>query len=149
MRFEPADPAYEPRVRESFARQQAMATLGARILRIAPGEVDLELPFRADLTQQHGYLHAGIVTTLLDSACGYAAFTLMPAEATVLSVEFKTNLLAPAAGELLLARGRVIRAGRTLTVCEARGVMRRGGQEADVAHMVATLMALHGKPDRA
>ena len=104
--------------------------------------------FRADLTQQHGCLHAGIVTTLLDGACGYAAFTLMPAEATMLSVEFKTNLLTPAEGERLVARGRILRAGRTLTVCEARGVMLKGGKETDVVHMVGTMMALHGKADR-
>ncbi|HEX7964481.1 MAG TPA: PaaI family thioesterase [Gammaproteobacteria bacterium] len=148
MALTPADPGFEARVRDSFARQRVMATLGARLVRVAPGEVDLELPFRADLTQQHGYLHAGIVTTLLDSACGYAAFSLMPADATVLSVEFKTNLLAPAAGERLLARGRVLRAGRTLTVCEASGVMLDGGGEKAVAHMVGTMMALAGKQDR-
>lgn len=148
MAFTPADPGFEARVRDSFTRQRVMATLGARLVRVAPGEVDLELPFRADLTQQHGYLHAGIVTTLLDSACGYAAFSLMPADATVLSVEFKTNLLAPAAGERLLARGRVLRAGRTLTVCEASGVMLDGGGEKAVAHMVGTMMALAGKQDR-
>jgi uncharacterized protein (TIGR00369 family) len=148
MSYTPADPDYAARVRDSFARQRVMATLGARVTRLAPGEVELELPFRADLTQQHGYLHAGIVTTLLDSACGYAAFSLMPADATVLSVEFKVNLLAPAEGELLIARGRVLRAGRTLTVCEASGLMRKGGGENAVAHMVGTLMALHGKPDR-
>ena len=105
MDFTPTNPSYEARVRESLVRQRAMATLDARFLRLAPSAVDLELPYRADLTQQHGYLHAGIVTTLLDSACGYAGFTLMPAEATVLSVEFKTNLLAPAEGEKLVARG--------------------------------------------
>lgn len=107
MPLKPANPDFAARVRESFGRQRVMATLGARIVHLAPGEVHLELPFRAELTQQHGYLHAGIVTTLLDSACGYAAFSLMPADATVLSVEFKVNLLAPAAGEKLLARGRV------------------------------------------
>jgi len=148
MDFTPANPDFETRVRDSFARQAVMATLGARILGIAPGAVDLELAYRADLTQQHGYLHAGIVTTLLDSACGYAAFTLMPADATVLSVEFKTNLLAPAEGEKLVAHARVLKAGRTLTVCEARGVMLQGGREKAVAHMVATMMALHGKADR-
>lgn len=148
MGFERANPDFEARVRDSFARQKVMATLGARITRVAPGEVELELPFRADLTQQHGYLHAGIVTTLLDSACGYAAFTLMPADATVLSVEFKTNLLAPAEGELLLARGRVLKAGRTLTVCEASGLMRQGGREKTVAHMVGTMMTLADKLDR-
>lgn len=145
--LKPANPEYAARVRDSFARQKVMATLGARLTRIAPGEADIELPYRADLSQQHGYLHAGIVTTVLDSACGYAAFSLMPADSSVLSVEFKTNLLAPAAGELLVARARVLRAGRTLTVCEAGGFMRTGGVEKQVALMVATIMSLHGKSD--
>lgn len=149
MGFTAANPEFESRVRESFSRQQVMATLGARILRVAAGEVDLEMPHRADLTQQHGYLHAGIVTTLLDSACGYAAFSLMPAGTSVLSVEFKTNLLAPAMGERLIAHGRVVRAGRTITVCEARGLMVAGGKEKQVALMVATIMALPGRPDSA
>jgi uncharacterized protein (TIGR00369 family) len=147
MAFEPVNPQFEARVRESFSRQRIMQTLGARLTRVAPGEVDIELPYRADLTQQHGYLHAGIVTTALDSACGYAAFSLMPADASVLSVEFKTNLLAPAEGELLLARGRVIRAGRSISVCEASGVMLQGGKEKQVAVMLATIMTLQGKPD--
>lgn len=147
MPFLPADPDFETRVRDSFSRQRIMATLGARIARIAVGEVDLELPYRADLTQQHGFLHAGIVTTLLDSACGYAAFSLMPADSSVLSVEFKTNLLAPAEGELLMARAHVVRAGRTITVCECRGLMRKAGGEKEVALMVATIMAMHGKSD--
>jgi len=147
MALIPADPGFEVRVRDSFARQRVMDTLGARMTRVAPGEVDLELPYRADLTQQHGFLHAGIVTTLLDSACGYAAFSLMPADSSVLSVEFKTNLLAPAEGELLLARARVVRAGRTITVCECRGSMRKAGREKEVALMVATIMAMHGKSD--
>jgi uncharacterized protein (TIGR00369 family) len=107
---------YEQRVRDSFARQRVMATLGARLLRIDPGEVEIELPYREELSQQHGFLHAGIVTTVLDSAAGYAAFTLMPADAGVLSVEFKTHLLAPAVGERLIGRARVVRAGRSLTV---------------------------------
>jgi len=149
MAFEPVDPQFEARVRESFSRQRIMQTLGARLARVAPGEVDIELPYRADLTQQHGYLHAGIVTTVLDSACGYAAFSLMPADASVLSVEFKTNLLAPAEGELLVARGRVIRAGRSITVCEADGMMRQGSREKQVAVMLATIMTLAGKPDHA
>jgi uncharacterized protein (TIGR00369 family) len=125
-----------------------MATLGACLARVAQGEVDIELPFRADLTQQHGYLHAGIVATVLDSACGYAAFTLMPADTTVLSVEFKINLLAPAAGEIFVARARVLRSGRSITVCEASGVMLSDGGEKAVAHVVGTMMTLHGKPDR-
>jgi uncharacterized protein (TIGR00369 family) len=107
--FVPQDPDFEARVRRSFALQRVMETIGARLARVAPGEVDVELPFRDDLTQQNGFLHAGIVSTVLDSACGYAAFTLMPADAGVLSIEFKVNLLAPARGERVIARGRVVR----------------------------------------
>jgi uncharacterized protein (TIGR00369 family) len=111
------DPEFEARVRASFARQEFMSTLGARLERVLPGEVAIALPFRADLTQQHGFLHAGVVTSVVDSACGYAALSLMEPGAAVLSVEFKVNLLAPAAGSTFLAIGRVVRAGRTLTVC--------------------------------
>jgi uncharacterized protein (TIGR00369 family) len=107
-----------------------------------PGEVDVELAFDERLTQQHGYLHAGALTAALDSACGYAALTLMPEEAAVLSVEFKVNLLAPAEGERFLARGRVVRAGRTLTVCRGDAVAFAGDDERHVATMVATMMAL-------
>src|SRR5690606_8053415 len=112
----------------------------ARLTRVAPGEVDIELPFREELTQQHGFLHAGVVTAVLDSACGYAALSLMPPEAGVLSIEFKTNLLAPAAGELLLARARVVRAGRTITVCTGDALMVAGGEERQVATMLATMI---------
>lgn len=141
----PQDPAFEARVRGSFARQRVMDTLGARLVRVDPGEVEVELPYREDLTQQHGFLHAGIVTTVLDSACGYAAFSLMPADAAVLSIEFKTNLLAPARGELLRARGRVVRAGRTITVCEGEAWMLDAGEERHVATMLATMMAVRGR----
>jgi uncharacterized protein (TIGR00369 family) len=141
------NPDYERRVRESFEKQQAMRTLGARLLRVAPGEVDLELPYREDLTQQHGFLHAGVVTALMDSACGYAAFSLMPAGAGVLSVEFKVNLLAPAKGDALLARGRVLKAGRTISVCQAEGLMRSGEGETSVATMLATMMTVTGRPE--
>src|SRR5262245_66627664 len=113
---EPRNPHFEQAVRKSFAAQQLMATIGARLTLVAPGEIEIRVPFRSDLTQQHGFLHAGIVAAALDSACGYAAFTLMPEGAGVLSVEFKTNLLAPARGEELIARARVVRAGRTITV---------------------------------
>jgi uncharacterized protein (TIGR00369 family) len=116
LRFQPRDPDFERRVRSSFARQAAMQTLGVRLERVAPGEVDLVLPFRADLTQQHGFLHAGIVTAVVDSACGYAALSLMERDAAVLSVEFKVQLLAPARGAWFRGLGRVVRAGRTLTV---------------------------------
>ena len=145
MTIEPQDPGFEARVRAGFQRQGVMATLGARLTRVAPGETEIELPFRADLAQQDGFLHAGIVTTILDSACGGAAFTLMPADAGVLSIEFKTNLLAPARGEFLVARARVVRAGRTITVCQADGVMVDGGREVHVATMTATMMTVPGR----
>ena len=132
----------EERVRASFARQGLLATLGARVTHVAPGEVDVELAFDERLTQQHGYLHAGALTTALDVACGYAALTLMPEEAAALTVEFKVNLLAPAAGERFLARGRVVRAGRTLTVCRGDAVALAAGEERHVATMTATMMAL-------
>ncbi len=144
-RPEPQDPAFERRVRESFARQRAMATLGARLARVAPGEVEIELPFRAELTQQHGFLHAGVVTAVVDSACGYAALTLMPAGAAVLTAEYKVNLLAPADGERFLARGRVLRAGRTLTVCSGEVFAARGGEERQVAVMLATMATVTGR----
>jgi uncharacterized protein (TIGR00369 family) len=143
----PADLAFAARVRDSFGRQRFMATLGARLVRIEPGEVDVELSFREDLTQQHGYLHAGVVAAIADSACGYAAFTLMPAGAAVLSVEFKLNLLAPARGDRLLARGRVLRAGRTLTVCTGDvAALAADGEETLIASMLATIMALRDRP---
>ncbi len=133
---------FEERVRESFSRQTLMKTIGARITKVAPGEVVIELPFRDDLTQQHGYLHAGIVTSIADTACGYAAYTLMPEDADVLSVEYKINLLSPARGERFIARARVKRAGRNLTVCEAEVFATQGGDEKLVAAMLATMMAI-------
>src|ERR1700746_2040473 len=111
--FPPGDPAQQSRGETSFERQALMKLLGASLERVAPGAVDIRLPFRGDLTQQHGFLHAGVTTSIADSACGYAAFTLMPPGAAVLTVEFKVNLMAPAAGETFVARGRVVRAGRT------------------------------------
>jgi uncharacterized protein (TIGR00369 family) len=142
MPHTPKNPDFERLVRESFLKQQAMATIGARLARVAPGEVEIELPYRADLTQQHGFLHAGVVTAVLDSSCGYAAFSLMPPGAGVLSVEFKMNLLAPAKGERLIARGRVVRAGRTISVCQADGFMRSGDEEVPIATMLGTIMTV-------
>jgi uncharacterized protein (TIGR00369 family) len=139
---EPRDPDFESRVRASFARQRAMETIGARLTRVAAGEVEIELPFREDLTQQHGYLHAGVVTAVVDSACGYAALTLTPPGAEVVSVEFKINLLAPAVGELMTARARVVRAGRNVTVCAGDVFARRPGGEKIVATMLATMMTV-------
>jgi uncharacterized protein (TIGR00369 family) len=145
-RFEPQDPDYRRRVRSSFERQQVMVTLGARMTRIEPGEVEIRLPYREDLTQQHGFLHAGIVATILDSACGYAAFSLMPAQAAVLSVEYKINLLRPAAGETFIARGRVIKPGRTLTVSSGDTFALTDGREELIATMVGTIMTLYDRP---
>jgi len=140
-------PGFEALVRESFSKQAAMSTLGASLGRVEPGRVEIDLPYRADLTQQHGFLHAGVVTAVLDSSCGYAAFTLMPAGSGVLSIEFKVNLLAPAKGERLIARGRVVRAGRTITVCQADGVMLSDGEETIVATMLATIMTVRERKD--
>lgn len=141
----PQDPAYEARVRASFERQTFMQTIGAQLVRVAPGEVDVELPAREALTQQHGFLHAGALATVADSACGYAALSLMPAGAAVLSVEFKINLLAPAAGDRVVARGRVIRAGKTVTVCWGEVTAYNGSSERLVATMVATMMTVRDR----
>jgi uncharacterized protein (TIGR00369 family) len=136
----PRDPLFESRVRDSFARQSFMKTIGARLIRVMPGEVDIELDVRPDLGQQHGFLHAGVVTSAADSACGYAALSLMEPGTGVLSIEFKINLLAPAAGDRIVARGSVIRAGRTITVCSADVMAVSAGGERLVATMVATMM---------
>ena len=143
--FAPQTPDFESRVRESFARQKLMATIGARLSEVSPGVVVIGLPFRADLTQQHGYLHAGIVTSVADSACGYAALSLMPADADVVSVEFKINLLAPARGERFVARGRVVRAGRNLTVCVGDVFAFDGEARKLVASMQGTMMSVRGR----
>lgn len=132
-------------MRASFARQQLMRTLGARLSRVAAGECEIEMPFNAGFTQQHGFLHAGILTSVVDSACGYAAFSLMAPGAAVMSVEFKVNLLAPAAGDALIARARVMRSGRTLTIVCGDGYMRSAGEERHVFTMLATMMAVQGR----
>src|SRR5512140_192274 len=146
-RAEPRNPHFEQAVRDSFAEQQLMATLGARLTAVAAGKIEIRVAFRSDLTQQHGFLHAGVVTSALDSACGYAALSLMPAGVGVLSVEFKINLLAPARGEELIARGRVVRAGRTITVCQAEATMVADGAETSVATMLATIMTIRDRTD--
>jgi uncharacterized protein (TIGR00369 family) len=144
--FEPRDPDYDSRVRASFARQTVMATIGARLEKLSPGEVEIGLPFRSDLCQQHGFMHAGIIATIADSSCGYAAFSLMAPEAAVLTVEYKLNLLAPARGERFVARGRALRPGKTLTVCAADVFALESGRETQVATMLATIMALVERP---
>jgi uncharacterized protein (TIGR00369 family) len=148
MSFQPKDANFADRVRASFARQRVMQTLGITIGRLEPGAIELAMLHRPEYTQQHGFIHAGIVTTALDSACGYAAFSLMPADAAVLTVEFKTNLLAPAKGDRFLFRARVVKPGRTLTVCDAQAFALEGGaDERLVATMTGTLMALFERPN--
>lgn len=144
-RFTPPDPDFAGRVRASFARQGAMATIGASLAQVAAGRVVIELPWHQALTQQHGFLHAGMVSTALDSACGYAGFTLMPVDVAVLTIEFKINLLAPAQGERFRMEGVVIKPGRTVTVTEGRAWAIADGREKLIATMGATLMAVAGR----
>jgi len=139
----PADPAYAERCRESFARQKAMALIGARLAVVEPGYVEVALPFRDDLTQQKGYVHGGILGMIADTACGYSAFSLMPARCSLVTVEYKMNILTPGRGSLI-AKGEVIRPGRTLTVARAE-VYADEGQH--VATMLQTLMMLANTPD--
>ena len=145
--FQAADADFERRVRESFARQGVMRLIGGRLGRVEPGRVDIELAFRDDLSQQHGFFHAGITSTIADSAGGYAAYTLFPADTSVLTVEFKINLIAPAHGEKLIAAGRVKKAGRTLTICEFEVTVLRGGAGKTCALGLQTLMCVQGRAD--
>ena len=126
-RFEPKNPDFRAIATDTFDRQRAMRTLGISIARLEPGEVDLAMAYSPDFTQQNGFVHAGIITAGLDSACGIAAFTLMPAGSDILTVEFKTNLLAPASGERFVFRATVVKPGRTLTFCEGRAYAEHDG----------------------
>ena len=140
----PQDPQFATRVRDSFARQKAMALIGASLRKVEAGEVDIALPWRDDLTQQKGFIHGGVLGMIADTACGYAAFSLMPAGGSLVTVEYKMNILKPGRGALL-AQGKVIRAGRTLTVARAEVYADDGSH---VATMLQTLMALPDTPDR-
>ena len=141
--MDPLNPSFAEEVAASFAQQPIMNLIGAQLSLVEPGVIEITLPYRTDLTQQHGYLHAGVVTTIADSACGYAAYSLMPAGSEVLSVEFKVNLLHPARAESFVARAEVIKAGRTLTVVRADvfGVTGNGDREL-LATMQGTMMCL-------
>lgn len=147
-RFELQDSAYQQRIRDSFARQGLMSHLGAELRLVEPGDVEIRVPFRAELTQQHQFFHAGVTGAIADTACGYAAYTLMPADSSVLTVEYKMNLLAPADGEELVARARVVRAGKTLTICLAEVFVHKGAEEKHCATVLATIMCMAGKTDR-
>lgn len=140
------DPDFEERVRKSFARQSAMTTIGAELTLVTPGIIEIEMPHSIGLTQQHGFLHAGIISTALDSACGYAAFSLMPANAGVLTIEFKVNLLAPGKGERFLFRGSVTKPGRTIIVADGQAYAFAADGEAKlIATMTGTMMTVVGR----
>lgn len=146
--FQPVNPDYAGRVRRSFARQGFMRLLGAELTRVEPGLVEIQVAFRPELTQQHGYFHAGVAGTLADNCGGYAAFTLMPADSSVLTVEYKLNLLAPGRGQRLISQGRVLRAGRSLTVCRTEVTVVDNGRQSLCAAGQMTLMSLAGRSDR-
>jgi len=133
---------YESRIRSSFEKQGVMKTIGAVLTKIAPGEVVIEFSYDTSLTQQHGYVHAGVVTTVVDSACGYAAYTLMASDSEVLTIEYKVNFMYPARGERFKGIGRVLRSGRTVTVCSGDVVAVENGKEKVVATMLATMISV-------
>lgn len=142
MPHQTSNPNYVDEIKQSFAKQTVMALIGGELTRVEPGVVEISLPYRNDLTQQHGYVHAGIITTIADSACGYAAYTLMPPNSDVLAVEFKVNLMRPAKGATFLARAEVIKSGRTLAVVRADVHAITGEQRELVAIMQGTMMCL-------
>lgn len=140
--FKPIDPNYETRVRSSFEKQGIMKTIGAALTKVEPGEVVIEFSYDTSLTQQHGYIHAGVATAVVDSACGYAALTLMPPDSEVLTIEYKVNFMSPAKGERFKGIGKVLRTGRTITVCSGDVVAIENGKEKVVATMLATMMSV-------
>ena len=146
--FQPRDPNYAERVRASFALQQAMSLIGAEMALVEPGYVEIHLPHKAEITQQHGFIHGGVVGMIADSAAGYAANTLTPADASVLTVEYKMNLVAPADGQHLVARGEVIKPGRTLIITRAEVFAIRDERSTLCAIMQQTIMVMHGKKER-
>lgn len=145
QKIEPLNPNYKEDLEQGFASQRMMETIGAYLISVEPGQVEIGLNFREDLTQQHGYLHAGIVTAIVDSACGFAAYSLMPVGSGVLTVEYKVNLLSPARGEKFIATGQVIKPGRTLTVCSGEVYAIEGEERRQIAMMQATIIGLAGK----
>ena len=146
--FQPKDAAYAERVRASFGLQQAMTLIGAELAVVEPGYAEIHLPFKPEITQQHGVIHGGVVGMIADSAAGYAANTLTPADTSVLTVEYKLNLVAPADGDRLVARGEVIKPGRTLLITRAEVFAVKQEQWTLCAVMQQTIMAMHGKKER-
>ena len=141
QKYEPQNKEFAKTIRESFAKQNLMQAFGAKLISIKPGDVTIELPYREDLTQQHGYLHAGVITAVIDSACGYAALSLMPPGMEVMSAEYKINLLSPANGEKLVATGTVLKPGRKLYVVKGDAYSLKNGREKHVAVFQGTMIA--------
>ena len=146
--FEVQNPHFEAEVRKSFSGQSFMTTIGAELSCISAGAVEISLPLRHDLLQHHGYLHGAVIAAIVDTACGYSALTLMPPESTVLTVEYKINFMSPARGSAIIARGRVVKPGRNLTVCSGEAVTIAGGREKAVAVLTATMVRVSGGPRR-
>ena len=149
MAFTTPDPDYEERIRASFKRQMFMDFIGATLAHVRPGYCEIHVPYKKELSQQHGFFHGGVIGTLADNAGGYAAYTLMPADSSILTVEYKLNLLAPGSGDLLIARGQVVKPGRTLTVCRSDVAVVKDGQEKLCAIATVTLMQMVGRADTA
>jgi uncharacterized protein (TIGR00369 family) len=147
MSFEPLDSNFEQRIRDSFSRQGFMGFIGAELTDIRPGTCEIQVPYKNELSQQHGFFHAGIIGTLADNSGGYAAFSLMPSDSSILTVEYKLNIMAPGDGELLIARARVLKPGRTLSICRPEVFVVKKGVRTLCATALMTLMALHGRPD--
>jgi len=146
--FKPQNPAFEARVRDSFARQPFMDYIGATLDVLEPGYCELHLACREELTQQHGFTHGGVLATIADSAAGYAAFSLMPAESSVLTVEYKLNIMRPGVGDKMIAKATVIKPGRNITVVGSDVYGVKDGEEVLCVASIQTLMALHGREDR-
>ena len=147
MSFKPLDPNYETKVRESFARQQFMSFIGAKLVEVRPGYCEIHLPYKKELSQQHGFFHAGVIGTLADNVGGYAAYSLMAPDSSIFTVEYKLNLIAPGDGDLLIGRGQVIKPGRTLTVCRTEVNVVKNGVEKLCATSLMTLMEMVQKTD--
>ncbi len=147
MQFEPQNPDFDTRVRDSFSRQPFMSYIGASLEVVAPGYVEVHLPYREELTQQHGFIHGGVLATIADNAAGYAAFTLMAADSSILTVEYKLNILRPGQGEKMLAKAKVIKPGRNLTIVGSDVYALRDNKEVMCVTSIQTLMALPGRKD--
>ena len=144
--FRIQNPHFETEIRESFANQSFMSSIGAELMSVSAGSVRIALPFRDDLLQHHGYLHGAVIAAIVDTACGYSALTLMPPDSTVLTVEYKVNFMSPAEGGRIVARGQVVKPGRNLTVCYGEAVTPAGGSEKVVAVLTATMVRVTGRP---